>query len=154
MVNKILNYLSLSLILSGLGLSTFSLKARAATELEQIQEIRKFFGLDQYSYQPNLSQIKIAVIDNGFEGYDAAKKQLPDSTEVVSAYPKEMISKYNLGDPDYVQAPIPTEHGKTMAQIIWGITGANPQGPKFYLLNANGITNFRRAVRYAIEQCH
>ena len=152
MVNKILNYLSLYLILSGLGLSTFSLKAHAATELEQIQEIRKFFGLDQYSYQPNLSQIKIAVIDNGFEGYDAAKKQLPDSTEVVSAYPKEMISKYNLGDPDYVQAPIPTEHGKTMAQIIWGITGANPQGPKFYLLNANGITNFRRAVRYAIEQ--
>ncbi|NBY18722.1 hypothetical protein EBQ74_00365, partial [bacterium] len=97
MVNKILNYLSLYLILSGLGLSTFSLKAHAATELEQIQEIRKFFGLDQYSYQPNLSQIKIAVIDNGFEGYDAAKKQLPDSTEVVSAYPKEMISKYNLG---------------------------------------------------------
>jgi len=152
MVNNILKSLSLSAILLG-GLCLFSsTQVNAATELEHIQDIRKFFGLDQYSYQSNLSQIKIAVIDNGFEGYDAAKKQLPESTELVTAYPKDMISKYNLGDPDYVQAPIPTEHGKTMAQIIWGITGTSAQGPKFYLLNANGITNFRRAVRYAIEQ--
>lgn len=152
MVNILFKSLTLALLFLGLGLSTIGLRAQAATEIEQIQEIRKFFGLDQYSVQSNLSQIKIAVIDNGFDGYDPAKKQLPESTEVISAYPKEMISKYNLGDPDYVQAPIPTEHGKTMAQIIWGITGANSQGPKFYLLNANGITNFRRAVRYAIEQ--
>jgi hypothetical protein len=38
-----------------------------------------------------------------------------------------------------------------MAQIVWAVTGFRPDGPKFYLLNANGPTLFRRAVRYAIE---
>ena len=39
-----------------------------------------------------------------------------------------------------------------MAQIVWAMTGAHPDGPKFYLLNANGPTMLRRAVRFAIEQ--
>src|SRR5207237_2496237 len=43
-------------------------------------------------------------------------------------------------------------HGRIMAQIVWAVTGARPEGPKFYLLNANGPTMLRRAVRYAIEQ--
>src|SRR5256885_2009497 len=41
--------------------------------------------------------------------------------------------------------------GRTLAQIVWAVTGFNPHGPKFYLLNANGPTMLRRAVRYAIE---
>ncbi|MFM8314555.1 MAG: S8 family serine peptidase, partial [Deltaproteobacteria bacterium] len=125
---------------------------RAVSVLENIEDLRKFFGLTSFQYRPELAKLKIAVIDNGFEGFESGKKQLPESAELISAYPKEMVTQFNLGDPDYVQAPLPTEHGKMMAQIVWGITGANPQGPKFYLLNANGITNFRRAVRFAIEQ--
>jgi hypothetical protein len=39
-----------------------------------------------------------------------------------------------------------------MAQIVWAVTGSDPRGPQFYLLNANGPTLLRRAVRYAIEQ--
>jgi hypothetical protein len=39
-----------------------------------------------------------------------------------------------------------------MAQIIWAVTGSNPKGPQFFLLNANGPTMLRRAVRFAIEQ--
>lgn len=146
---KMMKTFLLGLIISS---SFFSNPTQAASVLENIQELRKFLGLNQFEYRPELAQLKIAVIDNGFEGFDSNKNQLPSSAELVSAYPKEMVSKYNLGDPDYVQAPLPTEHGKIMAQIVWGITGANSQGPKFYLLNANGITNFRRAVRYAIEQ--
>src|SRR5262249_13503474 len=38
-----------------------------------------------------------------------------------------------------------------MAQIVWAVTGSHPRGPQFYLLNANGPTMLRRAVRYAIE---
>jgi hypothetical protein len=38
-----------------------------------------------------------------------------------------------------------------MAQIVWAATGFHAQGPQFYLLNANGPTMLRRAVRYAIE---
>lgn len=152
MVSRYLNLACthLSLLLLCVAFSTSTLQA--ASVLENLVELRRFFGLTQYQYRPQLTQLKIAVIDNGFEGFDSNKNQLPASAELVSAYPKEMITKFNLGDPEYIQAPLPTEHGKIMAQIVWGITGANPQGPKFYLLNANGITNFRRAVRYAIEQ--
>ena len=39
-----------------------------------------------------------------------------------------------------------------MAQIVWAVAGSPARGPKFYLLNANGPTMLRRAVRYAIEQ--
>ncbi len=152
MVKKHSKNLSLIAAIFCLSLTTLSTTVQAGTVLENIKEIRTFFGLDAYPYRLELSRLKIAVIDNGFEGYDPTKKQLPDSAELVTVYPKEMINKYNLGDPDYIQAPIATEHGKLMAQIIWGTTGGHSEGPKFYLLNANGITNFRRAVRYAIEQ--
>ena len=152
MVIKLLKpYRCLSFLIL-LALTHFPNLGKAASVLENIKEVRAFFGLDQYQYRPELSRLKIAIIDNGFEGYDAAKKQLPESTQLITAYPKDMITQFNLGDPEYVQPPIATEHGKIMAQIVWGITGANPQGPKFYLLNANGITNFRRAVRYAIQE--
>jgi hypothetical protein len=152
MVKQMSQTVRLFLTLALVGLALTTPKARAASVLENISEIRKFFGLDQYEYRNELGNLKIAVIDNGFEGFDTAKGQLPSSAELVMAYPKDMIAKYNLGDPDYVQPPIATEHGKMMAQIVWGVTGANSQGPKFYLLNGNGITNFRRAVRYAIEK--
>lgn len=39
-----------------------------------------------------------------------------------------------------------------MAQLAWAATGNSPHGPHFYLLNANGPTLFRRAVKYAIEK--
>ena len=39
-----------------------------------------------------------------------------------------------------------------MAQMVWAVTGNQAAGPRFYLLNANGPTLFRRAVRYAVEQ--
>src|SRR5947209_7374915 len=45
-----------------------------------------------------------------------------------------------------------SRHGLAMAQVVWAVTGFHPGGPKFYLLNANGPTMLRRAVRYAIEQ--
>lgn len=123
-----------------------------AAELEYLSEARKSLGLDAYQNTERLSQIKIAIIDNGFMGYEPEKKLLPDNTKLVLNYDVEMIKKFNLGDPAYTQNQAQTEHGRVMAQIVWGITGKNPAGPQFYLLNANGITNFRRAVRYAIEE--
>jgi hypothetical protein len=39
-----------------------------------------------------------------------------------------------------------------MAQIIWAMTGQRPEGPQFYLVNANGFTNFRAAVDFAIRE--
>ena len=78
---------------------------------------------------------------------------LPDSAEIVEDYDPEFIRRFGLGDPEYRKPFEPlNRHGREMAQIVWSVTGSKPGGPKFYLLNANGPTMLRRAVRYAIEK--
>jgi hypothetical protein len=99
-----------------------------------------------------VSQVKVAIIDNGFLGYQPNSGQLPSSAVLVDKYDPEFIKRYNLGNPAYNEGMAQTEHGLQMAEIAWALSGGTQEGPKFYLLNANGITNFRRAVRYAIEQ--
>lgn len=124
----------------------------AANQLENVNQTRAALGLDRFAFNARLSQMKIAVIDNGFMGMESDPKFLPDSAKLVLKYDPEFITKHGLGDPNYNEAPAQTEHGRIMAQIIWATTGLDPRGPQFFLLNANGITNFRRAVRYAIEE--
>jgi len=126
-----------------------------AYRLDHLPEIRKALGLDPYMIpvvQARMKDMKVAVIDNGFGDYDAKSKMLPDSVKLVSIYPDSFIKQFQLGDPAVHIDPSPTAHGTLMAQVIWGLTGYNADGPQFYLLNANGITNFRRAVRYAMQE--
>lgn len=133
-------------------ISLIGVAAVASVVLENMTEARKSLRLDAYTNVEKLSKIKIAVIDNGFNGWEAEKKILPESTKLIAKYDPEFIKKFQLGDVETNENLAQTDHGRVMAQIIWGITGNNPSGPQFYLLNANGITNFRRAVRYAIEE--
>ena len=85
---------------------------------------------------------------------DAAGPICPPSAVVVEHYDPASSRRHpDLGDPDYRKPFEPgNRHGREMAQIVWAITGSDPRGPQFYLLNANGPTMLRRAVRYAIEQ--
>jgi hypothetical protein len=39
-----------------------------------------------------------------------------------------------------------------MAQIVWAMTGKHAEGPKFFLLNTNGLSNLKAAVEHAIQQ--
>ncbi len=98
--------------------------------------------------------IRVAVLDYGFEGVTAGEgRYLPASAEVVENFDVDFIRRNNLGDPDYRKSFEPgNRHGRDMAQIIWGLAGGRPSGPKFYLLNANGPTMLRRAVRFAIDR--
>lgn len=138
--------------LISISLLTLATLSHGAIQLENSDAIRKQLGLTAYSQSKRLKDIKVAVIDNGFSGYDAEKKTLPSSTKLIAKYDPEFIKKYGLGDPETNEGLTPSEHGHTMAQIVWWTTGATAEGPQFYLLNSNGITNFRRAVRYAIEE--
>ena len=71
---------------------------------------------------------------------------------LVEHYDPEFVKRNNLGDPAFQKGFLPGNiHGRLMAQIAWETTGKSPHGPQFYLLNANGPTMFRRAVRYAVE---
>ncbi len=100
-----------------------------------------------------VESVKVAVLDYGFDGLGQGKGYLPEGTEIVEHYDPEFVRRFGLGDPEYRKPFEPlNRHGREMAQIIWAVTGSRPKGPKFFLLNANGPTMLRRAVRYAIEK--
>ncbi len=126
----------------------------AGARLANANEVRKRLGLTpEYDTVRGVPALKIAVLDYGFAGLDSGRRYLPEGTVLVENYDPEFVRRFKLGDPDYRKALDPTNiHGRIITQIIWAVTGSNPAGPQFYLLNANGPTMLRRAVRYAIEQ--
>lgn len=122
--------------------------------LANAQEIRTRLGLvPEYDRVPGIGSVKVAVLDYGFDGLGNGRPYLPKDAVVVEHYDPEFVRRFGLGDPEYRKPFDPfNRHGRVMAQIVWAVTGSRPEGPKFYLLNANGPTMLRRAVRYAIEQ--
>jgi hypothetical protein len=137
----------------GAGPPAVSKPQLTAARLANAAEVRKRLGLaPDYDNVPGIESVKVAVLDYGFDGVDR-RPYLPDGAVVVEHYDPDLVRRFHLGDPDYRKGFEPgNRHGRTMAQIVWAVTGAHPGGPKFYLLNANGPTMLRRAVRYAIEQ--
>lgn len=123
------------------------------SRLANAAEVRQRLGLTPaYDRVAGIESIKIAILDYGFEGLESSKRYLPENAVIVENYDTAFVQRFSLGDPNFKKSFAPgNAHGRTMAQIIWGMTGFLPQGPKFYLLNANGPTMLRRAVRYAIE---
>jgi hypothetical protein len=117
-------------------------------------QIRKRLGLSpQYDSLKSLANVKVAVLDFGFDGFDPARRQLPASAVVVEHYPDDFVKANGLGDVAFKKGFAPgNSHGRTMAQIVWATANFAYDGPKFYLLNANGPTLFRRAVRYAVQE--
>jgi hypothetical protein len=113
-----------------------SQSALAVTEVAHAEQLRARLGLDAYSAVIPSPTMKIAVLDNGFQGYEPGKGLLPDSAELIEGAHNPQA---------------PTAHGLGMAQIIWAVTGKNPQGPKFYLINTNGFSNFKSAVDFVIR---
>ncbi|HLN27337.1 MAG TPA: S8 family serine peptidase [Gemmataceae bacterium] len=127
------------------------LRTASVARLANVDELRQRFGLAAYDNLP-VETLKIAVLDYGFDRIDGVRRYLPEGAVLVEHYDPEFVRRFKLGDPEYRKSFAPLNpHGRMMAQIIWAVTGFNPRGPKFYLLNANGPTMLRRAVRYAIE---
>jgi hypothetical protein len=126
----------------------------SAARLANAVQVRKRLGLTpEYEGVRGAESLKIAVLDYGFAGFDSGRRYLPESAALVEHYDADFVRRFKLGEPEYRKPLDPANaHGRVMAQIAWAVTGSNPKGPKFYLLNANGPTMLRRAVRYAIEQ--
>jgi hypothetical protein len=125
------------------------------TRMTDAAEARRRIGLGtEYDRVDGIDGVKVAVLDTGFAGMDIGGPYLPRNAEVVEHYDPDFVRRFpSLGDPDYRKEFEPgNRHGRVMAQIVWALTGARPEGPKFYLLNANGPTMLRRAVRFAIER--
>jgi hypothetical protein len=115
-------------------------------------DVKKQLGLAEYE-KVSVAHLKVAVLDYGFDGIDGVRPYLPANTVLVEHYDPEFVRKHQLGDPEFRKGFAPgNKHGRVMAQIVWAVTGQRPDGPQFYLLNANGPTMLQRAVRYAIDQ--
>ena len=129
-------------------------KTPSASRVLNGGELRKHLGLlPAYASVAGVEDLKIAVLDYGFDGLDGKRPYLPPGYVVVEHYDPDFVRRHNLGDPAFRKPFEPgNSHGRLMAQIVWAATGSPPRGPRFYLLNANGPTLFRRAVRYAIEE--
>ena len=107
----------------------------AFTEIVNREELRLRLGT--LSPSKKLAEVKVAILDNGFAGYVPGKGMLPASTELVEGP---------------LRFPTTSAHGLGMAQILWTMTGQLPEGPKFYLVNTNGFTNFKAAIDFVIEK--
>ena len=118
------------------GLLVFNslLPAFAYTEIANKEELRQRLG--SLSPSTDLSHIKVAILDNGFEGFIPNKGMLPDSAELIEGP---------------LRIPSRSSHGLGMAQILWTITGQSANGPKIYLVNSNGFTNFKAAVDFVVN---
>ncbi len=117
-------------------LLSLSSSAWAATEVRDWAKLRERFGLRRYYRQD--SRLKIAILDNGFLGFDPKKQLLPNSAELIPSA---------SGIP-----PLPSSHGLAMAQILWSMTAKDEAGPHFYLLNTNGFTNLKAAIQFVVDQ--
>jgi hypothetical protein len=127
--------------------------APSGARLANADDVRKRLGLlPEYENVPGIEAIKIAVLDYGFDGLGGARQYLPANAVIVEHYDAEFVRRHKLGDPEFRKAFAPqNSHGRSLAQIVWAVTGLHPNGPQFFLLNANGPTMLRRAVRYAID---
>jgi len=112
-----------------------SFEALAFNEVANGDELRARLGMNQVS-SGNLSGVKIAILDNGFKGFVPKKGMLPESAELIEGP---------------LKFPEISSHGLGMAQIVWELTGKTSEGPKFYLVNSNGFTNFKAAVDFVIQ---
>ncbi|HXH76185.1 MAG TPA: S8 family serine peptidase [Bacteriovoracaceae bacterium] len=115
--------------------SFFATSAYAFNEVSNGSEIRERVGTSGLASR-NLSHLKVAILDNGFRGYLPGTGMLPASAELIEGP---------------LKVPETSAHGLGMAQILWEATGKDARGPKFYLINTNGFTNFKAAVDFVIN---
>lgn len=97
-----------------------------------------------YEHSKHGAGVRIAILDNGFAGLDAALGKTLAPNVFVEEAPrnKEQAS----------------EHGRVLAELVYAIaTGstlynAAVPGPELYLYNTNGITNTEHAFRDAAKR--
>jgi len=137
----------------------------ASSELLYAKQMRQAYGLEKIwqevksSYPARLKQLKIAILEPDMDidvfdedgNYITDNGYLPANTKVVEYYDQAFLEKYNLSPTTKIGFSS-DGHGRRMAQIVYGILNNNQALPQFYYLNSNGLTNFKRAVQYAIDE--
>ncbi|MBP5297092.1 MAG: hypothetical protein J6Y94_07160 [Bacteriovoracaceae bacterium] len=137
----------------------------AASELLYASSMRQAYGLEKIwqdvknYHQSNLSNLKIAILEPGLDvkvfnedrEYIADNGYFPPNAQVVEYYDEDFLKNHDLS-PETKIGFSNDGHGRRMAQIVWGLTKTDGVAPQIYYLNANGFTNFKRAVQYCIDE--
>lgn len=107
-------------------------------EITNLAEIAKALKLKSFEGRNFVRKIKVAILDNGFNGYESVLgKSLPADT------------KYHPGKAsDADKIPDPSFHGLFMAQIVTALIKESGAKAEFelHLFNAFGYTKFADAV--------
>ncbi|MEO5667366.1 MAG: S8 family serine peptidase [Bdellovibrionota bacterium] len=117
--------------------------AHAELRVRNARELRNSYGLSEASPRiDELKGLKVAILDNSFEGFLQNRDSLPESAEFIRG---------PLKVPPVGGSTQSAGHGLLMAQVVWAMTGSHPEGPKFYLVDANGLSNLRAAIDTVIN---
>ncbi|MES2963301.1 MAG: protease [Bdellovibrionota bacterium] len=110
--------------------------AVAQSPFSDLDQVASALKLDSFRTAKAARTVRIAILDNGFRGYQAeVGKSLPAST------------KFHAG-PVAVDPQGEESHGLFMAQIVAGLLGKNPQLPyELHLYSAFGYSNLEQAVQ-------
>lgn len=136
--------------LSVLLVSVLSSQVSFATEVDNIEENIRALGFDKYyvdlKREKNRNQVKVAIFDYGFQGYEKEKGY---------SIPENTVYKQRPGDTDVNDPRDKNTHGLVMAQILTQYMTANYErwslAPKIYLYKSNGYSNFQWAINDAIK---
>lgn len=109
----------------------------AQADLKNADRLRDQFQLSawQRALQAKQKKIKVAVLDNGFQGYKPGLGSLPLTTTLVEGP---------------INAQAQTAHGLAMAEILWATMGKYPN-TEMLLVNTNGFSNFKHAIDTVIK---
>ncbi len=131
--------------------SPYAFADQVKTPVFNFRDMQKAMGVDPShypiestkaaadSYTPDffLRDVRVAVLDTGFNGWEEAKsrKLLPASAENLSS----LAPIKNLQG---------TDHGTKTAQKIWAMTAMHPAGPHLMGLNATGLDNLEDSLTW------
>ncbi len=136
-------YFRLVMLLVPMALVTPLFAQNLLTNGNQIHQLLKSNGaLPARGTTPDMSGLRVAIIDNGFEGFERYRKNLGRYVKLVDLGGKATPNTQN------------SKHGFGMAQIFMAASGAlqlpEAMRPELLLLTANGYTEFKRAVEYCL----
>ncbi|MCB0350704.1 MAG: S8 family serine peptidase [Bdellovibrionales bacterium] len=128
-----------------LAICTVAPTSAWALDADSFTKIKQSLGFAPY-YKLNAAtrrKIKVAVFDNGFDGYEKALgKDLPADT----TYVKGTLPSNEKND---------TAHGRFMAEILYALMTNNGKekdlAPELYLFKTTGFTNLKEAIDESIR---
>ena len=78
-------------------------RAPSAARVVNRDAARRQLGLlPYYPTVPGVKDVKVAVLDSGFDGVDGKRPYLPASAVVVEHYDAEFVKKFGLGGDAYL----------------------------------------------------